>query len=97
MAVGIPITKTELDSRAGNLARAFQDQFGEVVILQEFLLGTPDPDLIELGYTSDDVATLKTAMTDLAQLGRIWIGSEPLPTAKDFRVFVKRLWGIGAF
>jgi hypothetical protein len=53
--------------------------------------------LIALGFTADEVATLKTAFTDLSQLGRIWAGAEALAAPKDFRTFVRRLWGVGAF
>lgn len=97
MAVGFPISKTEIDQRSGDIARRFQDVFGEVGILQAFLTGKTEEDLVALGYTPDDVATLKTAFNDLAQLAAIWTGSQALATAKDFRVFVSRLWGVGAF
>jgi len=97
MSVGLPVTKAEIDSRAGDLARAFQDHFGDVVTMQQFLTATPNADLETMGYTPDEVATLKTAFTDLAQLGTIWTGQAALPAPKDFRVFVSRMWGIGAF
>jgi hypothetical protein len=97
MSVGLPISKSEIDARAGDLARAFQDHFADVVTMQAFLTKTPNADLETLGYTPDDVATLKTAFADLTQLGEIWIGSAALAAPKDFRVFVSRLWGIGAF
>jgi len=97
MSVGLPVTKSEIDSRSGDIARAFQDQFGDVATMQGFLAATPNADLELLGYTADEVASLKTAFTDLTQLGQIWIGAAPLPAAKDFRQFVKRLWGVGAF
>jgi hypothetical protein len=58
---------------------------------------TPDPDLIALGFTADDVATLKTSFNDLTQLGLIWVGAEALPAPYDFRTFVRRMWGVGAF
>lgn len=97
MSVGLTVTKGEIDSRAGDIARAFQQQFENVATMQGYLTATPEADLIALGYTADDVATLKTAWNDLAQLARIWAGAEPLAAAKDFRVFVSRLWGVGAF
>jgi hypothetical protein len=97
MSVGLDITKREVDTRAGDIARAFQRAFDDVATMQGFLLRTVDSDLIALGYTADDVATLKTAYTDLAQFGGIWAGRDPLPAAKDFRTFVSRLWGVGAF
>ena len=97
MSVGLPITKAEIDSRAGDIARRFQDTFGDVVTMQQYLAATPNTDLETMGYTPDEVATLKTAFTDLMQLGDIWTGAQPLPASKDFRVFVSRLWGVGAF
>lgn len=97
MAVGLTVTKNEIDARAGDLARAFQKNFEDVATLQGYLTSTPEADLVALGYTPEDVATLKTAIGDLAQLGQIWVGAVNLPDAKDFRVFVRRLWGVGAF
>lgn len=97
MSVGLPVTKDELDTRSGDLARQFQRSFGDVVTLQSYLAATPNADLEALGYTPDEVATLKTALADLTQLGTLWIGEAALPAAKDFRVFVRRLWGVGAF
>jgi hypothetical protein len=97
MSVGLPASKTELDARSGDIARAFQKNFGDVVTMQQYLLATSEADLVALGYTSGEVATLKTAFTDLMQLGEIWTGSAALPAPKDFRTFVSRLWGVGAY
>src|SRR5262245_26639995 len=97
MAVGLAITKSEIDARAGDIARSFQREFENVATMQGFLESTPNADLEALGYSADEVASLKTAFSDLAQLGRIWIGAEALAAPKDFRIFVRRLWGVGAF
>jgi hypothetical protein len=97
MSVGLPVTKTEIDSRAGDIARGFQKLFEDVVTMQTYLEATPNPDLVALGYTDQEVAVLKTAFADLSQFGRIWTGTEALPAAKDFRAFVRQLWGLGAF
>jgi hypothetical protein len=97
MSVGLPVTKTEIDTRAGDIARGFQKAFEDVLTMQTYLEATPNPDLIALGFTDAEVATLKTAFTDLSQLSRIWAGAEALATAKDFRTFVRQLWGVGAF
>ena len=97
MSVGLPVTKDEIDTRAGDLSRTFQRAFGDVVTMQSFLVATPNADLVALGYTDDEVASLKTAFADLQQLGEIWIGNEALAAPKDFRTFVSRLWGVGAF
>jgi len=97
MSVGFATSKAEIDARAGEIARSFQAAFDNVATMQGFLARTVDQDLLSLGFTPDDIATLKTAFSDLSLLGRIWAGVEPLPEAKDFRVFVARLWGVGAY
>jgi len=97
MAIGLGTTKSEVDKRAGDIAQSFQRAFDDVVTMQGFLLATPNPDLIALGYTDQEVATLKTAFTDLQQLGTIWTGQAALAAPKDFRTFVRQLWGVGAF
>lgn len=97
MAVGLAVTKAELDSRAGDIARRFQQSFDDVATMQGFLDATPNADLVALGYTDQEVATLKTAWADLALLARVWVGAEALPSPKDFRTFVRQLWGVGSF
>lgn len=97
MSVGLPVTKQEIDARSGDLARAFQDHFGDVITMQSFLAAKTEGDLTALGYTADEVASLKTAFLDLQQLAEIWAGQAALAAPKDFRVFVSRLWGVGAF
>lgn len=97
MSVGLAVTKQEIDARAGDLARLFQRAFDDVLTMKGYLDATPNPDLVALGYTDQDVATLKTAIGDLGQLAEIWAGLEALPAAKDFRTFVRQLWGVGSF
>jgi hypothetical protein len=97
MSVGLPVTKSEIDTRSGDIARAFQRQFEDVGTMQTFLEQTPEADLVALGYTASEVAILKTAYNDLTQLTRIWLGNEALAAPKDFRTFVRQLWGVGAF
>lgn len=97
MSVGLLVTKTEIDNRSGEIAHAFQKAFEDVLTMQTYLEATPNADLIALGYSDQDVATLKTAFADLAQLSTIWAGVAPLGNPKDFRTFVRQLWGVGAF
>jgi hypothetical protein len=97
MSVGLAVTKAEIDARSGDTARAFQANFENVLTMQSYLEATPNADLETLGYTPEEVASLKTAFADLTQLGSIWTGQAALAAPKDFRVFVSRLWGIGAF
>jgi hypothetical protein len=98
MSVGLPVTKQEIDQRAGSLALTFQRLAGDVTTLKGYLDGATEAALLELGYTSADVALLKTSMADLSQLVvKIGYGTEALATPKDFTVFLRQLWGVGAF
>lgn len=98
MSVGLPVTKQELDQRSGDIARTFQRLAGDVTTLKGYLDATTEPILIELGYTANDVAVLKTAITDLEQLCvKIGYGQEGLAAPKDFTVFLRQLWGVGAY
>ena len=97
MSVGLAVTKQEIDARAGDLGRTFQKAFEDVGTLKGYLDATPNPDLVALGYTDQEVATLKTAVTDLGELATIWLGQAALPAPKDFRTFVRQLWGVGSF
>lgn len=97
MSVGLPVSKNEIDGRAGDIARSLQRVFRDVLTLKSYLDQTPDADLVTLGYTEAEVATLKTAWSDLFELSTIWSGQANLTNAKDFRTFVRQLWGVGAF
>ena len=98
MSVGLPVTKQELDTRSGDIARAFQRLAGDTTTLKGYLDGATEQTLIDLGYTANEVAVLKTAITDLEQLlVRIGYGLEALPAPKDFTAFVRQLWGVGAY
>jgi ABC-type transporter Mla subunit MlaD len=98
MSVGLPVTKNEIDSRSGDIARAFQRLAGDVTTLKGFLDSSTEEVLVELGYTSNEVAVLKTSITDLEQLVvKIGYGQEALASPKDFTVFLRQVWGVGAY
>ena len=98
MSVGLPVTKGEIDSRSGDLARTFQRIVGNTATLKGYLDSTSEQVLIDLGYTSNEVAIMKSGITDLEQLLiKIGYGQESLTTPKDFTTFLRQLWGVGAF
>jgi len=97
MSIGLAATKSEIDSRSGDLARNFQRSFNQVEVLKAYMDATPDADLITLGYTLPEVANLKTAVNEMNQLAGIWNGTANLSVAKDFKIFIQRLWEVGAF
>ena len=93
--VGINIDKAAVDSNAGTLAQSLQSAFNRTQQLKAWLDATPDATLVALGYTSGEVAVLKSAITDLDQLRTIYQGGATLGTAKDFRTFAKQMYGFG--
>lgn len=97
MSVGMAISKSEIDTRAGDITRQFQQSFGDVATLQAFLQQTPNADLVALGYTDQEVTVLKSAFNDLTQLAGIWSGQDAQTTPYDFRTFVRQVWGVGSF
>jgi hypothetical protein len=97
MSVGLAASKTEVDARAGDICRAFQKSFTDVLTMKGYLDRTADADLVALGYTETEVTDLKTAWNDLYQLTTIWTGTAAQATPYDFRQFVQRIWGVGAF
>jgi hypothetical protein len=97
MSVGYVTTKSEIDTRAGDIARRFQQTFGDVATLKSFLDETPDADLVALGYTAQEATVLKSAFADLWTLTGIWSGQSAPSAAYDYRTFVRQLWGVGSF
>ena len=95
MSAGLIVTKTELDTRIGNICKVFNINFKEAFSMKEYFDATADQTLLDMGYNTQDIANMKTAFNDLAQLNLIWQGISNLETPKDFTAFVSRLWGTG--
>ncbi len=96
MSVGFPVTKGEIDTRMGDLARSFQKLFRDEVIMKSYFDSTADADLQALGFTVQEVATLKSSINDLDQLRLVATGEQDITPAKDFTAFLHLLWGLGA-
>jgi hypothetical protein len=92
---GISISREEINNVVGNLSLDIKEALDRAVALHEYLAGKTTEDLTSLGFAETDVATIKSAMADAAQLADVYYGRAPIATAKDFRVFMKRLYGIG--
>lgn len=95
MPIGILVTKGEIDSRMGQLARDYQKLWRDLAILKTYFDATANGTIEALGYSAAEVAVLKSAIADLNQLYDISRGSANLAVAKDFQSFVRQLWGVG--
>lgn len=95
MAVGILVTKSEIDSRMGQLAQNYQKLFRDLAILKVYFDATPNNDLAPIGFSPAEVTIMKAAIADLNQLYDIARGAATLTIAKDFQANVRQMWGVG--
>lgn len=94
MSVGLPKTKADWDSRGGSIALDVRSVFDRVLAYKTALDATIDADLQAAGYTSGEIATLRSAFTDLDKLRTIYQGTVTQATTYDFRTFAKQLTGV---
>lgn len=94
MAVGFPTDKPNIDGRVGHLAVTVRDSLSEVSRIKAWLDGQVDADLVSLGYTTGEVAALKSAFTDLDKLSRIATGQAVQGEANDFFFWARHLTGL---
>lgn len=95
MSVGIPVGKFDVDNTSGTLARQISSWAEGVIKFQEeYLAGATQEQLEALGYTADEVALLKSAISDLYKLAQVYYGEAEQTPAYDFRTFASRLVGI---
>lgn len=93
MSVGIELTKAGIDSRAGNLTWTLFDTLNKISDYHTRLGTIPDATLtdVSIGYTSNEVAILKSAFTDLDKLAQIFRGTQTQATVYDFSTFAGQL------
>lgn len=94
MAAGFQVTKDALNQRAGSIVVAGESWFEDVERLASYLAATPDADLTALGFTSGEVASLKSAFTDLDNLRLTAYGQRAQTPASNFLFWASKLRGI---
>jgi hypothetical protein len=93
--VGVRLSQDFINDTLGAAARDLNVALVRANQFHEFLAATPDPDLIDLGFDSGEIATLKSAFADLHALFEVYRGAATQAETKDFRTFAKRVWGFG--
>ena len=83
---GLNPTAADVQYAAGQISQNLKKYYQDAVSLNDFLLRTPDADLVTLGISREDVTILKNAFADLAY---------QKATAFDSSTAVKQLWGLG--
>lgn len=94
MAVGFAVDKAIIDSQAGNIVYELRTALDKIVKFKAHLDALPDQDLVDLGYTSGEVAILKSAYGDLKKFSDIYTGADTQTSAYDFSTFAKLLLGV---
>jgi len=94
VSVGKVVTKADYDSKSGDLAQQI-NQWAEAAANLASNVGTmTDPDLVNLGYTPDDVTLLRTCVGDMHKLAQVYLGEIDQTPAYDFRTFLNRISGL---
>lgn len=94
MAAGFQVSKDALNQRAGAIVVAGESWFEDVERLAAYLAATPDADLAALGFTSPDVAAVKSAFVDLENLRLTAYGQRAQTPASNFFFWASKLRGI---
>lgn len=92
---GIAVTKEQIDSVAGQLALDIADVGHRVSAFKAWLDTKSVSDLEALGYSTQEANVIKSAYADAAEHIAIFTGSAALAQPKDFRTFLRQLWGFG--
>lgn len=101
MSVGFQATKTDFDSRAGQLVTALRLNLFSCSEFSKVLQGAPwatDANLVALGYTQAEVTLLKASFTDLGGTGnslyRIANGQAFVGSSNNFLFNANQLCGV---
>ncbi|MEV4173985.1 hypothetical protein [Nonomuraea sp. NPDC049709] len=99
MTAGIPINQDRINTQAGAIAASVFSALQNVEEFKAWLDTISVNDLETVyGFSADDANVLKSAYADLADLVAIWAGGAPAATLPhDYRVFARRLIGVGVY
>lgn len=90
------VSGTEVQGRLGGIARELNVAITAVEDGAAFLAANDDAALSTLyGISGADAALLRSAFADMSQLLSVYRGVAAVTPAKDFRVFVARISGLG--
>lgn len=97
MAVGLQVSKSDVNQSLGTCARSVFNALEQVQKFKTWLDTQLDSDLISLGFTQAEVNTIRSAMVDLDQLRTVFQGLGTRTPAYDYRTFAKLTIGTGQF
>lgn len=96
MAIGIIVTKADLDREMGQLTKDIQTLLRRAADFKTFFDAYTSAQIESMwSYPSGDGDRIKSMWADGNQLNDIYTGAANLAVAKDFRTFMKNAWGAG--
>lgn len=93
MAVGVQQSLGDINAYAGNISLQLEETFTRVERFKSYLDTLTVTDLTNLGMSSADANTLKSAFTDAASLAAVYRGTGTQGSAYNFSTFLKLLRG----
>lgn len=98
MAIGIEVTKAEVNSAAGTISRSI---FHAMLLVDQFYdwFGSQtDQNLTDLGFAAGEITQLRAAMDDASDLLKVFRGQATTATLpKNFRTSLKKCLGTGLY
>ena len=94
MSLGFQTDKGAIDSWAPTVIIDLRQALDNVQRIKAWLDTQVDADLTALGYSSAEVAVLKSAFTDLDKLAQIAHGQATQAQANDFLFWPRKLTGL---
>jgi tRNA threonylcarbamoyladenosine modification (KEOPS) complex Pcc1 subunit len=91
---GLQITEADLNNKVGGAFRDIFNGFEAIKRAKADLDRFPDADLIQLGFSEEGVANMKSAVNVWMNLIAIAAGQATLDVATDFWTFPNRLRGL---
>jgi hypothetical protein len=93
---GNPALMVNWDSRSGNLAVSLREIMHQIDVFSQELATITDAELEALGYSSEDVSVLRSAVADMEDLSLVFQGqaSQHVTGTYDYQTFVKLLYGV---
>lgn len=97
MAIGNPVSKTDVNARMTTVARQLYAAMQTIDQFKTWLDTVTDSDLTGMGFVQADVNQLRSAMTDAAALRTVFLGTGTRTPAYDHRTFIKLALGTGEY
>ena len=94
MSLGYPTTKNDIDGHVGGIAVQLRNTLIAAANFKLWLDAQVDADLTAAGYTSTEIARLRSCATDMDKLNGIYLGQQTQATTYDFRTWAKFVTGM---